>query len=156
MLFLLGLLAPLPRRAVAEPSSSAHQDCLRRDFVEKLTSSVTEEIRRLSECARKPGADDLGACLGINGMEQAKLYSMMEVRKALRLKCRYATGTVAADTAFRPEQAAGDDRIDTRVRGAHISRIGLTLSLAWPIPLKAASLWTAPRPRRASSPPLST
>jgi hypothetical protein len=49
--------------------------------VEKLTSSVTEEIRKLNECAHKPGAEDLGACLGIHGLEQAKLYSMMEVSR---------------------------------------------------------------------------
>jgi len=54
------------------------QDCLRRDFVEKLTNSVTDEIRRLNECSNKPGADDLGACLGIHGLEQAKLYALME------------------------------------------------------------------------------
>lgn len=78
---------PAPMRShpcpitLAEPPSFADQDCLRRDFVEKLTSSVTEEIRKLDECTRKPGADDLGACLGIHGMEQAKLYSMMEVRR---------------------------------------------------------------------------
>jgi len=51
---------------------------LRRDFVEKLTNSVTDEIRRLNECSNKPGADDLGACLGIHGLEQAKLYALME------------------------------------------------------------------------------
>jgi len=56
--------------------------------VEKLTSSVTEEVRRLNECI-KPGVEDMGACLGINGLEQAKLYAHMEVCLVIVVHIRF-------------------------------------------------------------------
>mmetsp|Transcript_25146 Transcript_25146/g.81887 ORF Transcript_25146/g.81887 Transcript_25146/m.81887 type:complete len:839 (+) Transcript_25146:3-2519(+) len=53
-------------------------DCLRRDFVDKLSAAISDEERRLGECA-KPGAfEELGSCLGVQGLEQAKLYALME------------------------------------------------------------------------------
>ena len=46
------------------------QDCLRQDFVKKLTDKVTAEIERLKDCERQ-NWEDTAACLGINGLEQA-------------------------------------------------------------------------------------
>jgi len=52
-------------------------ECLSADFVTKLTGKIDNELERLGECVR-PSVDDPGACLGINGLEQPKLYAMME------------------------------------------------------------------------------
>jgi len=52
-------------------------DCLRQDFVKKLTDKVNAEVERLQECERQ-NWEDTAACLGINGLEQARLYAMME------------------------------------------------------------------------------
>lgn len=52
-------------------------ECLRRDFVKKLTEKVLSETERLKDCTRQ-NWDDLQACLGVNGLEQTRLYAMME------------------------------------------------------------------------------
>ena len=44
-------------------------DCLREDFVKKLSDKVTAEIERLKDCERQ-NWEDTAACLGINGLEQ--------------------------------------------------------------------------------------
>jgi len=51
--------------------------CLRDDFVAKLTEKVDIEVARLDSCA-KSNHDDIVACLGLSGLEQARLYSEME------------------------------------------------------------------------------
>jgi len=56
---------------------SLDKDCLRQDFVKKLSDKVNAEIDRLKDCERQ-NWDDIPACLGIMGLEQAKLYAMME------------------------------------------------------------------------------
>ena len=52
-------------------------DCLRKDFVKKISDKVEAEIAKLDSCA-KQNWDDTAACLGINGLEQARLYAVME------------------------------------------------------------------------------
>jgi len=51
--------------------------CLANDFKKKLTDKVNAEIERLNQCAQS-GWEDLQACLGINGLDQTRLYAMME------------------------------------------------------------------------------
>ena len=51
--------------------------CLKADFVKKLTDRVEAEVARLDGCA-KSGYDDVAACLSLGGLEQSKLYSIME------------------------------------------------------------------------------
>jgi len=52
-------------------------ECLRQDFTKKLTDKINAEIERLKDCERQ-NWEDTAACLGINGLEQEKLYAMME------------------------------------------------------------------------------
>ena len=51
--------------------------CLANDFKKKLTDKVEDEVKRLGQCAHS-GVEDMGACLGINGLDQTRLYAMME------------------------------------------------------------------------------
>ena len=51
--------------------------CLAADFKKKLTDKVEDEVKRLGQCAHA-GVEDMGACLGINGLDQTRLYAMME------------------------------------------------------------------------------
>eukprot|EP00908_Phaeocystis_cordata_P004612 Transcript_1501.p1 GENE.Transcript_1501~~Transcript_1501.p1 ORF type:complete len:653 (+),score=175.84 Transcript_1501:949-2907(+) len=51
--------------------------CLANDFKKKLTDKVNAEVDKLNQCAAS-GWEDLQACLGINGLDQTKLYAIME------------------------------------------------------------------------------
>jgi len=53
------------------------KECLRQDFTKKLTDEVTSEVERLADCARQ-NWEDTAACLGVTGLEQARLYAVME------------------------------------------------------------------------------
>jgi hypothetical protein len=63
-------------RCNADKKALEHE-CLRQDFEKKLSDRVTAEMEKLHACA-KVNYDDLGACLGVNGLEQQRLYAMME------------------------------------------------------------------------------
>jgi len=52
-------------------------ECLRSDFVAKLTEKIDQEERKLDGCA-KSNHDDIVSCLGLSGLEQARLYAEME------------------------------------------------------------------------------
>ncbi len=54
-------------------------DCLKQDFVQKLGAKIDAEIVRLNDCQKQKGFnEELGACLGMHGLEQQKLYALME------------------------------------------------------------------------------
>jgi len=53
------------------------KDCLRADFVKKLTDKVEAEVTKLDSCASQHW-EDTASCLGLGGLEQSKLYSVME------------------------------------------------------------------------------
>jgi len=52
-------------------------DCLKADFVKKLSDKVDAEVVRLDQCARDHW-EDVASCLGLGALEQPKLYSVME------------------------------------------------------------------------------
>ena len=54
-------------------------ECLRNDFVAKLTERIDAEVARLDGCARS-NHDDIASCLGLTALEQAHLYAEMEDR----------------------------------------------------------------------------
>jgi len=53
------------------------EKCLKEDFVTKLGEKVDLEVTRLDGCARS-NHEDVSSCLGLGGMEQARLYAEME------------------------------------------------------------------------------
>ena len=56
---------------------SLDHTCLANDFKKKLTDKVNAEVEKLQQCAQS-GWEDLQACLGVQGLDQTRLYAMME------------------------------------------------------------------------------
>jgi len=56
---------------------SLDAECLKADFVKKLTERVEGEVLKLDGCARAQ-YEDVSTCLGLGGLEQQKLYAIME------------------------------------------------------------------------------
>ena len=73
---------PIARLGAARGSCNREKkgldkDCLKSDFVKKLTDKVEAEISRLDSCASQHW-EDVASCLGLGGLEQSKLYAIME------------------------------------------------------------------------------
>ena len=56
---------------------SLDAECLKADFVKKLTDRVEAEVRKLDYCARSD-YEDVAACLQLGSLEQQRLYAVME------------------------------------------------------------------------------
>ena len=52
-------------------------ECLRDDFIQKLSDKVELEMARLDQCA-KDKWDDVSECLGLGGLDSTQLYQTME------------------------------------------------------------------------------
>ena len=67
--------------SVYRKTDPSHDELVKKNILDpvkkKLTDKVEDEVKRLGQCAYA-GVEDMGACLGINGLDQTRLYAMME------------------------------------------------------------------------------